>query len=72
MKKRFLLLLATGLFFLSMTGLVNAALTTIGTAQFNGVGDEYNLIWDNDNNGNSVIWLDYINPGAPDGLGRLA
>ncbi|MFA5904067.1 MAG: hypothetical protein WC836_09005, partial [Desulfobacula sp.] len=37
----------------------SAALTTIGTAQFNGTGAEYNLIWDDNNNGNSVVWLDY-------------
>jgi len=64
MKKRFLLLLAIGFFFLSMAGPVNAALTIIGTAQFDGEGENYNLIWDDDNNGNSVIWLDYINPDA--------
>jgi len=57
MKKRFLSVLATGLFFLSMTGMANAALTTIGTATYG--GSDYNLIWDDDNNGNSVVWLDY-------------
>ncbi len=36
-----------------------AALTTIGTATYN--GSEYKLIWDDDNNGNSVVWLDYDN-----------
>lgn len=40
-------------------GTGNAALTTIGTATYN--GSEYNLIWDDDNNGNSVVWLDYTN-----------
>jgi hypothetical protein len=36
-----------------------AALTTIGTATYE--SSEYKLIWDDDNNGNSVVWLDYTN-----------
>jgi len=40
-----------------LTGFSHAALTTIGTATY--AGQEYNLIWDDDNNGNSIIWLDY-------------
>ncbi len=36
-----------------------AGLTTIGTATYG--GSDYNLIWDDDNNGNSVVWLDYSN-----------
>jgi hypothetical protein len=46
-------------FVLLLAGSANAALTTIGTAQFNGTGTAYNLIWDNDNNGKSLVWLDY-------------
>jgi hypothetical protein len=42
-----------------LTGVGNAALTTIGTATYQGT--DYNLIWDDDNNGNSVVWLDYTN-----------
>lgn len=38
-------------------GNAHAALTTIGTANYQ--GSEYKLIWDDDNNGNSVVWLDY-------------
>ena len=34
-----------------------AALEVIGTATYQGA--DYNLIWDDDNNGNSVIWFDY-------------
>ncbi|MFA5904066.1 MAG: hypothetical protein WC836_09000 [Desulfobacula sp.] len=50
-----------GLFLLLVAmGSANATLTTIGTAQFNGTGTAYNLIWDDNNNGNSVVWLDYI------------
>ncbi len=37
----------------------SANLVTIGTANY--LGSDYNLIWDDDNNGNSVIWLDYSN-----------
>jgi hypothetical protein len=49
-----------GLFLLLVTvGTASATLTTIGTAQFNGTGTAYNLIWDHNNNGNSVVWLDY-------------
>ena len=59
MKKKLLTGLATGLFLLGVVGMANASLTTIGTAQFGGTGTAYNLIWDNDNNGNSVVWLDY-------------
>ena len=47
------------MFLFLMSGMANAALTTIGTATYN--GNEYNLIWDDDNNGNSVVWLDYSN-----------
>jgi hypothetical protein len=36
-----------------------AALTTIGTASY--MGSDYNLIWDDNNNGNSLVWLDYTN-----------
>ena len=47
----------TGLVLLSMTGLAHAELITIGTAGYQ--DSNYNLIWDDDNNGNSVVWLDY-------------
>lgn len=40
-----------------MTGASQAALVVIGTATY--AESEYNLIWDDDNNGNSVVWLDY-------------
>ena len=36
-----------------------ASLTVIGTATY--AGSNYKLIWDDNNNGNSVIWLDYTN-----------
>lgn len=36
---------------------VHAELITIGTATYN--GSVYNLIWDGNNNGRSVVWLDY-------------
>ncbi len=56
MKKRLSVLFA-GLALLCMNGLARAALVTIGTATYG--GSDYKLIWDDDNNGNSVIWLDY-------------
>ena len=70
MKKKPLAVLVTGLFFLCMTGMAHAALTTIGTATYDRNGGDpsdalkLNLIWDDDNNGNSVIWLDYTNEGT--------
>ncbi|MCK4378317.1 MAG: hypothetical protein KAW01_03190 [Deltaproteobacteria bacterium] len=59
MRKRLLALLAVGFLLAGLVGVSQAALVTIGTAQFSGMGPEYNLIWDDDNNGNSVVWLDY-------------
>jgi len=48
------------LFLLSgITGMANATLITIGTAGYD--GGDYNLIWDDDNNGNSLVWLDFTN-----------
>lgn len=44
------------------TDITNAALTTIGTAQFNGADTAYNLIWDDENNNKSLVWLDYSHP----------
>lgn len=60
MKKKHLGI-CTGLALLGMTGIAQATLVTIGTATYS--GSEHKLIWDNDNNGNSVVWLDYINTG---------
>ena len=45
------------LLLLVFSGSALAALEVIGTAVYQ--GSSYNLIWDDDNNGNSVIWLDY-------------
>ena len=44
---------------LGMIGIAQATLTVIGTATYNSTN--YNLIWDDDNNGNSIVWLDYTN-----------
>lgn len=54
-------ILLIGMFLLLLVGTANAALTTIGTATYQGA--DYKLIWDDDNNGNSVVWLDYTNSG---------
>ncbi len=45
-----------------MVGTTQATLVTIGTATYG--GSDYNLIWDDNNNGNSVVWLDYTNAQA--------
>ena len=57
MKSKLILLIA--LLSFSVPSITLATLVTIGTATY---GDsDYNLIWDDDNNGNSVVWLDYTN-----------
>lgn len=60
MEKKYISITA-GLALFSMAGMAQANLVTIGTAQFGSTGTEYNLIYDDDNNGNSVLWLDYTN-----------
>lgn len=45
---------------LCCAGMAQPTLVTIGSATYN--GSNYNLIWDNNNNGKSVVWLDYRNP----------
>jgi len=57
MKK--IMALITGLVLFSTVCLAQAGLTTIGTVTYG--GSDYNLIWDKNNNGNSVVWLDYSN-----------
>ena len=57
MKNKILLLASTIFLFVSSNAF--AGLTTIGAAHYD--GETYNLIWDDDNNGNSVVWLDYTN-----------
>ena len=59
MKKRILEVLATVLFLLTITGLANAALTTIGTATYDGM--DCNLIYDADSPFGPITWLDYSN-----------
>ncbi len=61
MKKK-LIAYGSGLFLLAFLGMAQADLVTIGTATYG--GSDYKLIWDDDNNGNSVIWLDYTRGGA--------
>ena len=61
MKKK-LVALSTGLALLGMAGMAQATLTTIGTATYGGL--DYNLIWEDNSNGNSVVWLDYSNLGT--------
>ncbi len=70
MKKKFAVI-TIGLALLCITSLAQATLTTIGTAGYDSDGngaiqtdENYNLIWDDNNNGNSVIWLDYRQPVA--------
>lgn len=59
MKKTIWISAAIGLLMSGVAVSANADLITIGTAGYN--GSNYNLIWDTDNNGNSLVWLDYTN-----------
>jgi hypothetical protein len=66
MKKTLWTGLATGLVMLGMAGVAQASLTTIGSAGYdrnrNGIvenTENYKLIWDDNNNGKSVVWLDF-------------
>lgn len=61
MKKNYLGI-CTCLGLLFTASISHATLTTIGKASY--LGSEYKLIWDDDNNGNSVVWLDYSNAQA--------
>lgn len=70
MRTRIMAGLAAGIFMLGMAGMANASLTTIGTATYN--GSDYNLIWDNNNNGQSLIWLDYSNVDFVDWTAKTA
>lgn len=58
MKKK-IVAFCSGLALLGMVGIANASLTVIGSATYG--GSDYNLIWDDDNNGQSLVWLDYSN-----------
>jgi hypothetical protein len=69
MKKK--LIGMTALAALLCGGGAQATLVNIGTATYDrdGAGGQdpvgtFNLIWDDDNNGNSVVWLDYTNGAA--------
>ncbi len=63
MRRQFMSGLVLILMMLILAGGASATLSTIGTATYN--ENEYNLIWDNDNNGNSLVWFDYSNFWAP-------
>jgi hypothetical protein len=59
-------ILGTWFLVIVCVGISHATLTTIGTADYDSDGDgtpeSYKLIYDDDNNGKSVVWLDYSNP----------
>ena len=57
--RKFLIFMFGILLLFAITGVANAGLLKIGTATYG--GSDYNLIWNDDNNGNSLIWLDYTN-----------
>ena len=58
MRSKTLFLLAA--VFLLVASNAHAELTIIGTADY--LGETYNLIWDEDNNDKSIVWLDYAAP----------
>ncbi|MCE1226894.1 MAG: DUF1566 domain-containing protein [Geobacteraceae bacterium] len=55
-------ILAAAALVVAVAGTAQATLTTIGTATYN--NSNYNLIYDDDNNGHGLVWLDYTNGGA--------
>ncbi len=55
--KRARMLLLTLVVLVGFSGTASATLTTIGTATYSGT--DYNLIYEDDNNGQGLIWLDY-------------
>lgn len=57
MKKAIILLIVI---FMGYSIQAQALLIKVGTATYSGL--DYNLILDQDNNGKSVVWLDYTNP----------
>ena len=66
MKKGSILFLSL-ILFIMFNASAKAGLTVIGTAGYDSDGsgfvenhEHYKLIWDDDNNGNSVVWLDYV------------
>lgn len=66
MKKTISLGMMAGLMLAGLTTEAGAALTTIGQATYTrgSLITSHNLIWDDNNNGNSVVWLDYTNNAA--------
>lgn len=56
-KQMFNGILAAAALVVAVAGTAQATLTTIGTATYN--NSDYNLIWDDDNNGHGLVWLDY-------------
>lgn len=63
MKLKRVAAICAGITLLGSVGFAQAALTTIGTATYGGA--DYNLILDDDNHGNMVVWLDYTQAPAP-------
>lgn len=59
MRKKTLTALTTGMLLFGMASMAEASLTVIGSATYNGA--DYNLVWEDDNQGNSLVWLDYTN-----------
>lgn len=66
MKKTAALGMFAGLILAGLTTEAGAALTTIGEATYTRgtLSTNHSLIWDDNNNGNSVVWLDYTNNAA--------
>ena len=60
MKRKLSIVTTIILLLTSITAISEATLIAIGKASYN--GSAYNLIWDDANNGNSIVWLDYTNP----------
>ncbi|MCB1748692.1 MAG: hypothetical protein H6977_06870 [Gammaproteobacteria bacterium] len=72
MKSGLMTAVATALLLSGLVDSASAALVTVGTASYDPDGPggnppvgEYKLVWDDDNNGRSVVWLDYSHDALP-------
>ncbi|MBC2712587.1 MAG: hypothetical protein HGJ94_16855 [Desulfosarcina sp.] len=59
MKKLALFLTISATMVLANAGPATEGLTTIGTLNY--LGSDYNLIYEDDNNGHGLVWMDYTN-----------
>lgn len=66
--KKMVQVISTFFLICNLVGLAHAELQRIGIAEYDsdddGLTETYQLIWEKNNNGSSLVWLDYSNPEA--------